>query len=346
MRLSLALVVMASVAAGLSSPQEAAADTIAYEKVLLRPAKVRYCGGQAHSAPIDKIAATERVDGIYPALLPEARRKSAEEAGNRYIQVFTSANDARDFSVDGTYNKPLDATANVKSCISSRGGATSSRISFYLRTKPYPPAVDRPGSPRNRSQPARMPMPKPKPAPASKGPPKPEPDTLRPIHGERMTVDGDSVTIDTFESMIDLNTLGVRRRILQGVDEARESRVWPGRHRDLRRSRRSDKRRDPVRRDAPGAPQAAVRRSEAGFHGESGLHRRRSDRRAAVGVGRGQRLRVRELHDDDEAGRRPDGDGTRDGVPGARAESRGTAGRARREDGCKVRRRRAPVRRR
>jgi hypothetical protein len=199
-------VVVASVAAALSSPQLASADTIPYEKIPVRPAKPE-ASEDKPTPHIDSIPATEKVDGIYPAILPEAKRKYAEDQGYRYVQVFSNAKDAADYAADGNFNSSPDAPSNPRQCLST-GSGLSSRLNFYLRTKPYPtqPENNRFGHGR---RPVRV---KPRPAPPPpKGPPKPEPDTLRSIHGEKLTVDGDTATIETFEAMIDLNTMGVRQ---------------------------------------------------------------------------------------------------------------------------------------
>jgi hypothetical protein len=208
-RLSLSLVVVASVAAALSSPQLAAADTIPYEKIPVRPAKPEASEDKPPPPQIDKIAATEKVDGIYPAILPEARRKYAEDQGYRYVQVFTNAKDASDYAADGNFNSSLDAPSNPRQCLST-GNGLSNRLNFYLRTKPYPTPPQNPFG-RNRRPGSRMMKPRPAPPPPPKGPPKPEPDTLRNIHGEKLIIDGDTATIETSESMIDLNTMGVRQ---------------------------------------------------------------------------------------------------------------------------------------
>jgi hypothetical protein len=193
--LSLSLVVFASATVAVSSPNQASADTIPYEKIPVLPK----AADDTPTPSVDKIPATEKVDGVYPAIPPEKRRKEEDKEGYRYIQVFTNPNDARDYSADGTYNAPLGTTTNVTQCLSSstEGSGLQSRLSFYLRTKPYEWEVE--WARKHKSQAVKKATPT-KPA-----------DEIRQVHSEKMTIEGDSVTLETFEALLDLNTLGMRQ---------------------------------------------------------------------------------------------------------------------------------------
>jgi hypothetical protein len=197
-KLSLSLVVVASMAAAVYSPEKAGASTIPYEKIPLMP-KDSTADDTPSRPSVDKIPATEKMDGVFPAILPEAKRKEEEKEGYRYILVFTSANDAHDYGVDGTYNATLGTTPAAAQCLSSdEDRGLSQRLRFYMRTKPY--AWEAEWNKRHKPRVVTKPTPPPTPR-----------DQVHLIHGEKMTVDGEGVTIDTFEALIDLNTLGVRQ---------------------------------------------------------------------------------------------------------------------------------------
>jgi hypothetical protein len=207
-KLSLSLVVVASMATAVYSPPQAGASTIPYEKIPLLP-KDSTADDTPSRPSVDKIPATEKMDGVFPAVLPEAKRKDEEKEGYRYIQVFTTANDARDYAVDGTYNAPLGTTPAAAQCLSSdEDRGLSQRLRFYMRTKPY--AWEEEWAKKHKPRVVKKPTPPPKPT-----------DQIHLIHGEKMTVDGDSVTVDTFEALIDLNTLGVRQLSKKSVKLAK-----------------------------------------------------------------------------------------------------------------------------
>ncbi len=194
--LSLSFIAVASLLAVVASPQQAAADTIAFGNIPLLPAQA---APPALSAlQTGKIAATEKVEGFFPAILPEAKRKDAEKEGYRYVQVFSNDKDQRDFAVDGTYNEALGTAHGVQQCLSTTwgGGGLAPRISFYMRTKPYPYQV------------AAAAKRKPTPAGAVASPP--TNPNLRPVHQERMVVQGDALTLENIDALIDLETLGMR----------------------------------------------------------------------------------------------------------------------------------------
>jgi hypothetical protein len=207
--LALIVVAAASVAASLV-PGAALADTVPFSKIPVlppqapapaaaaaAPASPPPAGSKASPPKPDKIPATEKVEGFFPAILPEAKRKETEKEGYRYIQVFTSDKDAHDYVVDGTYNKALATPSDVHECLSSSSGSSSlsSRLSFYLRTKPYPSEEKANAERRKKGQ---------KVSSTSTD------NTLRTVREEKLTVSGDAATLDTIEAKIDLSTLGMR----------------------------------------------------------------------------------------------------------------------------------------
>lgn len=193
-KLSLSLAVLASVTA-LASPQGASADTIPFDKVPLQPAPPASTA-PATAPKIDKIPATEKLDGFFPAILPAEKRKDEEKEGYRYIQVFTNDKDQRDYAVDGTYNKPLGTMQGMQQCLSTstNGDGLSPRVNFYYRTKPYPWEIEA----AKHRPPSRQPA------------EKPQKQNVRPIHQEKLTVAGDTATLENIDAQIDLETLGVR----------------------------------------------------------------------------------------------------------------------------------------
>jgi hypothetical protein len=189
------LLLAAAVASVAASPSTATADTVPFASLpqAQSPAKPP---PSSSSAP-EKIAAGERVEGFFPAILPEARRKTAESDGWRTVQVFTSEKDAQAYATQGTLSSTnLPAGATTRTCL-TRSGTLAPRVQFYYRVKPPPP-----------------------PSPAAiqmmikqhRWPPKPEPvkDSVNFIRLERLTQSGDSITIDTVDAFIDLQTMGMR----------------------------------------------------------------------------------------------------------------------------------------
>ena len=84
-----ALTTSLSIVAGLglvaSSPQQASAETIPFTNLPVVTATPK--ADTPTTAP-EKIPAGETTEGIFPAILPEAKRKQSEEQGYRYINVF------------------------------------------------------------------------------------------------------------------------------------------------------------------------------------------------------------------------------------------------------------------
>ena len=201
----LSLAMVAAVAAVSAAPRQATAETIPFSKIPVLPTqpsasapapKPPAPAGKGPAQP-DKIPTASKVDGFFPAILPDAKRKDAEKDGYRYVQVFTNDKDQHDYAVDGTYNKPLDTTPDVHQCLSSSSGSStlSSRLSFYFRTKPYPYEITENA---RRKKLGLKPM-----TPASD-------NTVRNVHEERLTTTADSATLETIEAQIDLGTLGMR----------------------------------------------------------------------------------------------------------------------------------------
>lgn len=183
-----------------ASPFAAKADTVAYQTLPVLPASAQVT---PPPTPPEKIAATSHADGFYPAILPAAQRKAAEEAGYRYVQVFTSDKEAQAYAADGTLTTS-SATYEpqaTRTCMSG-GSSLLPRLSFYFRTKPYQAPKPSPATIALLKKEHRWPPPVVKP---SKVPPK---DTVNHVRLERLTQTGDAVTVETSEAFVDLQTLG------------------------------------------------------------------------------------------------------------------------------------------
>jgi hypothetical protein len=196
--LTSSLLVAAGFAAAISSPDTAMADTVPFQNLPVAPKMAKTVDP---TAP-EKIAAGERTDGIFPAILPEARRKATEQEGYRYVQVFATEKEASAYATDGTMtsNTSKEPTP-TRTCLTS-GGTLSQHLSLYFRTKPY--VAPKP-SPQTIAMLQRMHRWPPPPQKVSKLPPK---DTVQLIHVERLTQAADGATLETTEAFIDLQTMG------------------------------------------------------------------------------------------------------------------------------------------
>ncbi len=196
--LTSSLLVAAGFAAAVSSPDTALADTVPFQNLPVAPKMAKTV---QPTAP-EKIAAGERTDGVFPAILPEARRKATEQEGYRYVQVFATEKEASAYSTDGTMlsSTGKEPTA-TRTCLTS-GGTLSPHLSLYFRTKPY--VAPKP-SPQTIAMLQRMHRWPPPPQTASKLPAK---DTVELIHVERLTQAADGATLETTEAFIDLQTMG------------------------------------------------------------------------------------------------------------------------------------------
>jgi len=123
--LTSSLLVAAGFAAAVSSPDTALADTVPFQNLPVAPKMAKTV---QPTAP-EKIAAGERTDGVFPAILPEARRKATEQEGYRYVQVFATEKEASAYSTDGTMlsSTGKEPTA-TRTCLTS-GGTLSPHLS-------------------------------------------------------------------------------------------------------------------------------------------------------------------------------------------------------------------------
>jgi len=196
--LTSSLVVAAGFAAAVSSPDTALADTVPFQNLPVAPKMAKTT---TPPAP-EKIAAGERTDGIFPAILPEARRKATEQEGYRYVQVFATEKEASAYSIDGTMTSNASKEPSAtRTCLTS-GGTLSQHLSLYFRTKPYVAPKPSPQTIAMLQRQHRWPPP---PQKVSKLPPK---DTVELIHMERLTQAADGATLETTEAFIDLQTMG------------------------------------------------------------------------------------------------------------------------------------------
>lgn len=190
------LLLAAAVVSVAAAPSTATADTVPFSSLPQAQSPVKPAPSSS-SAP-EKIAAGERVDGIYPAILPEAKRKTGESDGWRTVQVFTSEKDAQAYATQGTLpSSNLPAGASTRICL-TRGGTLAPRVQFYYRASQPKP------SPEQIQTMMRL----------HRWPPKPEPlpkkDSVEFVRLERLSQTGDSVAIETVDAFIDLQTMGVR----------------------------------------------------------------------------------------------------------------------------------------
>ncbi len=152
------------------------------------------------------IPATERVDGIFAALAP-LPRKPAEDPGYRYIGIFPSDAQARAYALDGAI-KPSSVQGGqaVGACLST-GSALQPSMRLLVRTKPYESPKPTASQIAALKKENRWPPPTPK-GPATK--PTPPKDTIQRVRLERLTRDGDAITVDSVDALFDLQTLGTR----------------------------------------------------------------------------------------------------------------------------------------
>jgi hypothetical protein len=201
---SLSLVAAAAVTGAVfASPHVASADLVAVEKLPAAPPKAA-----PTSAPLlpDRIAATERADGLYPAILPLERRKAAEEQGYRYVLVFGSDAEAQDYATRGALpGAPAYDASAPRTCL-GRGTSLLAHDEFSFRTKPFVRPKLSPTQIAQLMKQHRWPPPPVKP------PPKPavEKDTVYPILVEHLGAPGDTLDVATERALVDLQTLGTR----------------------------------------------------------------------------------------------------------------------------------------
>jgi hypothetical protein len=180
-------------------PDSARADAIAFTAlpVIAQPA--------ANSTPDkpDKIPATEHAAGVYAALRPFAQRKTTEEQGYHYVEVFATEREAQQMAADGRWDAASAESAGPRTCLTS-GGSLAPRLQIYVRTKPWVPPKPSATEIARLVKLHRWPPPPPK---VEKGPQK---DTVELIRAERMIPTADGVTIETTEAFLDLQTFGSR----------------------------------------------------------------------------------------------------------------------------------------
>lgn len=201
------LLVAAGLAALVASPQAASADTVPIGSLPVTPPVVKI--PVSSSTTPDKIQAGEHVDGIYPAMLPLAKRKQMEDQGYRVVTIFGSEKEAQDYASDGTQtNNQLFESSAPRTCM-TRWGSMSTRVAYSYRFKPYEPPKPTPAQIAVLIKQHRWPPPKPKPVPK---PAKPvvEKDAVYTVHLEHLSPATDTVTVETVDAYVDLQTMGAR----------------------------------------------------------------------------------------------------------------------------------------
>jgi hypothetical protein len=166
----------ASLAAVAFLSDSARADAVPFTDVPVMPTAP--ASPSSSSAP-SSIPATEHVDGIFPALPPTAQRAEEERSGYRYINVFASDKLAKTYASDGRIN----LADSPRACLGT-GSTTTQRLSFYVRTKPYPGST-----------------------PKESGLTK---NDVRLVRLERVNVEGNKASLEVTEAWLDLKTLGTR----------------------------------------------------------------------------------------------------------------------------------------
>jgi hypothetical protein len=201
------LLVAAGLTALVASPQAASADTVPMANLPVTPPVVKI--PVSSSTTPDKIQASEHVDGIYPAMLPLAKRKQAEDQGYRVVTIFNSEKEAQTYATDGTQvNNQLYESSSPRTCM-TRWGSMTPRVAYSYRFKPYEPPKPTPAQIAMLVKQHRWPPPKPKPVPK---PTKPvvEKDAVYSIHLERLGPATDTLTVETIDAYVDLQTMGAR----------------------------------------------------------------------------------------------------------------------------------------
>jgi hypothetical protein len=179
----------------------ASADTVPFASL---PVIAAAPSASATPAPAPStIASAEHADGVFPALLPMARRKSTEDNGYRYVAVFPTDKEAVAYTNDGSISTSSTRDPSTRTCLST-GGNDSPYLSLYVRTKPY---VQPKPSAQMIATLKRLHRWPPPPVKVSKEPMK---DTIVRLHTERLAQSADAVTLDTNEAFLDLNTMGAR----------------------------------------------------------------------------------------------------------------------------------------
>jgi hypothetical protein len=200
---SRALAVLVGCSAIVVSGGVASADLVSYDKLAVvasskAPAPIAFADLPA------TIPATEHVDGIFAALAPLPAHKPKEDPGYRYIGVFPSDAQARAYALDGSIKPSSVHEGQAAGACLSTGNALQPSMRLLVRTKPYEPP--KPSAAQiaalkkeNRLQPK---------APVTK--PTPPKDTIQRVRLEKLTRDGDTVTVDSTDALFDLQTLGTR----------------------------------------------------------------------------------------------------------------------------------------
>ncbi|HLK40772.1 MAG TPA: hypothetical protein VKU41_28660 [Polyangiaceae bacterium] len=199
----------------LAAAASASADVVAVDKLAVLPA------GPAAAPTSDvpaSIPAGEHVDGIFTALAPAAQRKQTEDHGYRYVGIFPTDAQARAYATDGSFNVLSRKEAMPAACLST-GGSLQPGMRLMLRTKPYEPPKPSAAQIEALKKAHRWPPP---PPPKPSGPPR---DAVQRLRLEKLTQDGDTVTIETTDAMLDLQTMGAR---LVSKSSAKLSRVVTG----------------------------------------------------------------------------------------------------------------------
>ena len=209
MRTSTSLLLVAGgLAAIVASPQSASADTVPIASLPVTPPVVKIPVSSSSTAP-DKVQAGEHVDGLYPAMLPLAKRKQAEDQGYRIVTIFTSQKEADDYAAGITQStQQLYESSTPRTCL-TRWGSMASQISYSYRFKPYEPPKPTPAQIAVLIKQHRWPPPKPKPVPKP-ATPVVQKDAVYLVHLEHLSPATDTLTIDSVDAYVDLQNMSSR----------------------------------------------------------------------------------------------------------------------------------------
>ena len=201
------LLAASSLAVLVVCPVVASADVVSFTSLPVNPPTV-HIPTTSTPAP-DRIAAGEHADGVYTAVLPLAMRQRAEDEGTREVVLFTSEKEAQAYAADGTLsnNATVYDSTTPRTCL-SRWGSMTQRLTFSFRTKPYVAPKPTPAQIQQLIKLHRWPPPKPVATkPVNQAPPK---DSVYPVHFEHLSAAGDTVTLDTVDLFLDVQTMGTR----------------------------------------------------------------------------------------------------------------------------------------
>jgi hypothetical protein len=184
------------------SPGTASADVVAMKGIPVT--KIPSSMDMPQAQAPDHIAASEKVEGFYPANPPvEWMKRIKEHGGYKYVEMFTTEAEARAYSLAGSSGSS-DQTG-PRACLTT-GWNHSDRLYFTTYIAPPPP---KPGSKEwvaDQKRKAQQGF-----KPGAKATPPSKPNTVRAVRSERFVPgSNDAATLEITDAWFDYTELGVR----------------------------------------------------------------------------------------------------------------------------------------